>query len=268
MRKFNILFITCCLFFLVPVSSFSQLPVTGIIGAMELEVNMLKQQLQQEKDTTIQNLHFYTGTLKGRHVVIARCGVGKVNAAIVTTLLIEHFKPAHILFSGIAGGLNPSLHPGDVILASKIGYHDYGRKFTDHFENWATSNPSTFGSNPEYFVSDSLLLLLAKNESTNILLKKIGNNTPAIHTGTILTGDVFLSDGVYGAALKNKTGADAVEMEGAAVAQTAWQQGVPFLIIRSLSDSANDEAALDFSKYGTIAAENSAAIILKILGQL
>jgi adenosylhomocysteine nucleosidase len=242
--------------------------ITAIMGAMESEVKLLSQQIEHKRDTVIQGIPFSTGKIHGKEVVITRSGIGKVNAAIITTLMIEHFQPSHILFSGIAGGLNPAMHPGDVIVAEKIAYHDYGRKWPDSFETWATRNPSDFKYNPMYFECDSLLFSIAKNISGNIKLQPVGKNNPAIHTGIILTGDMFLSDGKYGQKLRKKTTADAVEMEGAAVAQTAWQQKVPFLIIRSLSDSANDDAALDFTTYGKIAAENSAALILGLLKML
>jgi adenosylhomocysteine nucleosidase len=242
--------------------------ITAIMGAMESEVKLLTEHIEHKKDTVIQGIPFSTGIIHGKEVAITRSGVGKVNAAIITTLVIEHFRPSHILFSGIAGGLNPGMHPGDVIVAEKIAYHDYGRKWPDSFETWATRNPSDFKVNPMFFESDSLLLSIVKNISGGIKLQPIGKNIPSIRTGIILTGDMFLSDGRYGQKLRKKTGADAVEMEGAAVAQTAWQQKIPFLIIRSLSDSANDDAALDFTAYGKIASENSAALILGLLEML
>lgn len=242
--------------------------VTAIMGALESEVELLKLQLQQRQDTIIEHISFYSGSINGRQVVITRSGIGKVNAAIITTLLIDHFKPAHILFSGIAGGLNPSMHPGDVVIAEKIAYHDYGRQWPDSFELWATKNPASFAFNPVYFPADSVLLSIAGNDLQTIKLQPVGRFIPTVRTGTILTGDMFLSDGKTGAALRKKTGADAIEMEGAAVAQTAWQQHIPFLIIRSLSDSANEDAAVDFNLYGKTAAANSATIIMEILKRL
>ena len=116
----------------------SQSPVIGILGAMEPEVKLLLEHIEHKKDTAIQGISFSTGKIHNRQVVITRSGIGKVNAAIITTLMIEHFQPGHIIFSGIAGGLNPSMHPGDVVVAEKIAYHDYGRKWPDSFETWAT----------------------------------------------------------------------------------------------------------------------------------
>lgn len=263
-NAFPFIIFFCCHYF----DAGCQPPVTVIIGALESEVKMLSEQIDLKKDTSIQGIPFATGSIFGRQVVITRSGIGKVNAAIITTLAIEHFNPAQILFSGIAGGLNPSMHPGDVIVANKIAYHDYGRKWPDSFETWATRNPFNFKYNPTFFECDSRLVALAKNCAATISLQPIGKHIPGIREGIILTGDLFLSDGKYGQELRKKSGADAVEMEGAAVAQTAWQQKVPFLIIRSLSDSANDDAALDFTLYGNTAAENSAALILGMLKML
>jgi adenosylhomocysteine nucleosidase len=268
MMKFIKTFLLLIVLTSIDLKGFSQQSISAIMGAMESEVKLLAEQMVDKKDTVIQGIPFSTGIIHGKEVVITRSGVGKVNAAIITTLVIDHFHPSQILFSGIAGGLNPAMHPGDVIVAEKVAYHDYGRKWPDSFETWATRNPSDFKYNPMYFESDSLLFAMAKSLSGNIKLQPVGKNIPVIHTGIILTGDMFLSDGKYGKKLRNKTGADAIEMEGAAVAQTAWQQKVPFLIIRSLSDSANDDAALDFTTYGKIAAENSAALILALLKML
>jgi adenosylhomocysteine nucleosidase len=239
--------------------------VTAILGALETEVQLLKDQLQYKQDTVIEGIHFYSGALNGKKVVITRSGVGKVNAAIITTLLLEHFKPGQLLFSGIAGGLKPGLRPGDVVIATTIAYHDYGRKLPDSFETWATRNPFDFEYNPMNFTCDSSLLVMAKKAIPHVSLQAVEGHTPPVIFGTIITGDIFLSDGATGVQLRNKTGADAIEMEGAAVAQTCYQQHTPFLIIRSLSDNANHSASLDFSKYGKIAAENSAAIIMEIL---
>jgi len=237
----------------------------AILGAMESEVDLLKQRLAEKHDTLINGIPFFTGVLSHQRVVIARSGVGKVNAAIITTLLLEHFKPRCLLFTGIAGSLNPALRPGDVVIGKSVGYHDYGKKTTDSFENWATKNPFNFETNPMFFSCDSLLLLISKTAIKQAKLQQVANHLPAISYGRIITGDVFLSDGKLGAQLRKKSGADAVEMEGAAVAQTCYQQHTPFLVIRSLSDNANHSASLDFSRYGKIAAENSAAIIMELL---
>src|SRR5262245_65355709 len=101
-------------------------PVTGVLGAMTLEVETLGQELTDKQERTIQGIRFTTGSLKDRRVVLAHSGIGKVNAAMAATLLVEQFQPTHILFTGIAGGLNSDLRPGDVVIGVHTAYHDYG----------------------------------------------------------------------------------------------------------------------------------------------
>lgn len=239
--------------------------IVAIIGAFETEVELLKNKIENKNEQVIEGIHFYTGTLNGKQIVLTRAGIGKVNAAITTTLLLEHFHPKDILFSGIAGAMNPALHAGDIVVAKQLAYHDYGRLNPDGLEKWGTLNPYNFNRNPIYFPCDSVLIATAQMAAHKTNLKNINDQKPQIFFGTIVTGDVFLADSKKNKAIREAYHADATEMEGAAVAQVCYQQRVPFLIIRSLSDSADDSAALDFVKYGKMAAENSAALVLSIL---
>lgn len=239
--------------------------IIAIIGAFETEVELLRNKIENKKESIIAGVHFYTGTLNGKPIILSRAGIGKVNAAITTTVLLEHFKPKAILFSGIAGAMNPDLSPGDIVVAKQIAYHDYGRLSPNGLEKWGTLNPYNFSRNPIYFPCDSILLATATTASQQTRLEKIEQHQPKIFFGNIVTGDIFLADSKKNKALREEFNADATEMEGAAVAQVCYQQKVPFLIIRSLSDSANDSATLDFVKYGKLAAENSATLVLAIL---
>ena len=101
-------------------------PITGILGAMPVEIQMLESRLQDQRTEQYLNVTFHTGTLNGRKVALAASGIGKVNAAMTATLLLDHFQPAEILFTGVAGGLNPDLAPGDIVLGEKTAQHDYG----------------------------------------------------------------------------------------------------------------------------------------------
>ena len=240
--------------------------ITAIIGAFENEVELLKTKINNKKETVIEGIRFYTGTLNGKPIVLTRVGIGKVNAAITSTLLLEHFHPKAILFTGIAGAMNPNLLPGDIVVAKQMAYHDYGRLSSNGLEKWGTLNPYNFSRNPIYFPCDSALIALAQQAAKKTVLQNISTHAPQIFFGTIITGDVFLADTKKNIALRKEFNADATEMEGAAVAQICYQQKVPFLIIRSLSDSADDSAALDFVKYGNLAAGNSAQLVLEILG--
>ena len=99
-------------------------PVTGILGAMPVEIQMLESELKDKKTEKILGVEFHTGVLNGRNVVLAVGGMGKVNAAMTATLIIDHFRPSEVIFSGVAGGLNPDLAPGDIVLGEKIAHHD------------------------------------------------------------------------------------------------------------------------------------------------
>jgi adenosylhomocysteine nucleosidase len=136
-------------------------PVTGVLGAFPEEVKFLLTQVEQKKEHIIQQLIFTEGILRDKRVVVAQTGIGKVNAAIATTLLIEHFQPREVIFTGIAGGVNPDLHPGDLIIGTKIAHHDYGTLTADSMLRRPTRNPFTMQENPLYFPCDTGLVRLS-----------------------------------------------------------------------------------------------------------
>ena len=244
----------------------------AILGAFDEEVTILEAQLANPKAHTIEGIQFLTGTLNEQKVVIARTGVGKVNAAMTATLIIEHFRPNQVIFTGVAGGLNPDLQIGDIVIAEKTAQHDLGRLESAEIENMGAKNPLNGQRNPVFFPADSELLQIAETALAGIELTPFqgdqGQRYPQIIKGTVVTGDVFVASEIKKAALHKNLGADAVEMEGAAVAQICWQHSVPCLVIRSLSDNAGANASEDFRKYYKIAARNSAALVTRVIGQL
>lgn len=246
--------------------------INAVIGAFAAEVEILRSQMQQKKDVFIQHIHFTEGILNGRPIVLAQTGIGKVNAAITTTLLLEHFQPKNLLFTGIAGGINPTLLPGDLVIGDKVAYHDYGTITDDSMLLRPTRNPNSMIENPIYFICDTSLLHLANSVGKTVVFEKIkmadNFRLPQIITGTIVTGDVFVSSTSATQRLRKQMNADATEMEGAAVAQTCYQQKVPFLVIRSLSDNANGHASSDVAMFYKIAAENSAKLVEAILAKI
>ncbi len=248
--------------------TFSQ-KTTGILGAFPPELVLLKQQLVQPSDTVIQQIRFTKGLLNGKQVVVAQTGIGKVNAAIVTTLMIEHFKPHEIIFSGIAGGVDSTLSAGDIVIGTTLTYHDFGAVTDSGMLYNATKNPSTMAPNPLYFKSDANLVNTALAIAKHLTLEKInhegGSFAPAIKPGIIVTGDVFVSSEKLNNQLRYQLHAAATEMEGAAVAQVCWQQQTPFLIIRSLSDNANSKAQTDVKKFYAIAAKNAATMVIALV---
>lgn len=230
----------------------------AIIGALEEEVVLLKSQLQEAQAQEILGHVFSSGTLKGRKVVLARSGVGKVNAAMLTTLLVDRFKPSVVLFTGIAGAINPELAPGDIVIGAQAGPHDAGM-----------IAPQGLLIQPAFIAADPSLLAAARKAADALPFDAveagIAPRAPRIVTGTIVTGDVFIASSAKKEELRKLLGADAVEMEGSAVAQVCLRAKTPCLVIRSISDGANDAARRDIQAFRKTAATNSAKLTLAIL---
>ncbi len=245
---------------------------TGILGAVGDEVAILEQAMTDARTQTILGVRFVTGTLKGRSLVVASSGTGKVNAAMCATLLIDHFTPGEIIFSGIAGSINPELHPGDIVIGQKTAHHDTGTLNPEGMHYRGMRSPVDWQRNPVYFDADPRLLQAAETARKNVSLEKIatseGERTPVIVKGIIVTGDVFVASSAKKEELRKALNADAVEMEGAAVAQVCRELGVPCLVVRSISDTADARARQDASLFFPIAAQNSALFVQSIVEQL
>jgi len=246
--------------------------LTGILGAFEAEVATLRQALVAPRDTTCLGLTFTVGELRGRPVVLTMAGVGKVNAAMTTTLLLEHFQPNEVLFSGIAGGLNPDLDPGDIVLGARVVHHDFAVAGDGGTTVMATHAPASATPNPIYFPADTSLLALAIEVGRDLALAPIparaGPRAPRVVAGVIATGEFFVASAARRQELRDRLGADAVEMEGAAVAQICYQLGTPCLVVRSLSDRADSSAVQDIEQFYRIAADNSAVLVMGIAARL
>ena len=244
--------------------------ITGILGAFPPEIVLLQSKMENKKDTIIRRTRFTKGILSGKNVVLAQTGIGKVNAAITTTLMIEHFKPKEIIFSGIAGGIDPSLFPGDIVIGTQVSYHDFGTVQDTGMIYRPTRNPFTFQENPVRFICDSALVQKAFATAAGLSFSKVqrenGSFSPTVIKGIIVTGDVFVSSEIITQRLRKDLNAAATEMEGAAIAQTCYQQEVPFLIIRSMSDNANNKAKGDMMRFYEIAARNAAELVMAVVG--
>jgi len=238
----------------------------GIIAALPAEIISLSKQ-------EITEGQFIKTNISNHKVVMTLSGVGKVNAAMTAQKLISEYKVDLIIFSGVTGALNETYNIGDIIIADKVFQYDYG--FLGADDNLVIHKP---GFMPELGLgtgSESLFYNMhdVKNWD-NILISlktiqfdKINNYEPRLITGTVATGDQFVSS-----ATKKKElvaiGADAVEMEGGAVAQVASANNVPCIIIRSISDKANHDASVDFVTFVKVAALNNSAIVKTILEKL
>jgi len=244
--------------------------VTALLGAFSDEVKLLEESVSHKRIRTVHGIEFTTGKLNGRKVVIALTGIGKVNAAMTTTLMLQEFRPSEVLFTGIAGGLNPELLPGDLVIGRETTYHDFGYITFQKQATRATRNPITGEYNPVYFKADSALLAKTLDAAEKVTLLATGPNrrAPKVLLGRIVTGDVFVSSEEKVNQLLTDFEADATEMEGAAVAQICYQQQVPCIVIRSLSDKANGSAREDMLNFLKVAARNSAALVLDILKEI
>jgi len=245
---------------------------TGIIGAFDEEVRLIEQAMDTQKTERLMGVPFIVGRLRGQPVVVAETGVGKVNAAMTTTLLIDHYHPAEIVFTGIAGGLNPKLAPGDIVIGAKLIQHDLGEYATNGFKADGVNSPVDGKKNPVAFPADPGLVQVVEQASrVTPFASPDGDKAtrkPSVLTGTIVTGDSFIASPAKSRELHQQFNADVVEMEGAAVAQICYQAKVPFVVIRSVSDNADEHANRDLARFYKTAAENSANLVLKVMESL
>jgi adenosylhomocysteine nucleosidase len=202
----------------------------GIIGAMDKEIEALLSQMEDREDKTMAGMTFHRGRLWNNEVVLVKCGVGKVNVAICTQLLIDLYEVDMLINTGIAGGLYKDIDVGDIVISSDAVQHDVdvtGRGFAPGEIPFMET--SVFKADPE-------LVAMAKKAC------EIVNPDIACYVGRVATGDKFVSDNAQKAALVEIFNAYCTEMEGAAMAQVAVLNKVPFVIIRAMSDKADDQA--------------------------
>lgn len=265
-----------CLASLVLLASCASLPgpnpilrPAAVLGVTAQDVSELEARLTEAVSLEIEGIRFTSGRIAGRPVVLAWTGVGKVNAAMVTTLLIDRFKPTQVVLAGIAGAVDPNLEPGDIVVATQTAHHDMGYVGPGGMEPGGVRNRLTDETNPTFFPADPNLLAAAKSAAAAASFDPIahhnGQRPPRVVVGTIVTGDTFIASKTKCAELAETLEADAVDMEGAAVAQICYQRGTPHLVLRSIADKADASAVVDKQKFYALAAKNSAALVLKIL---
>ncbi len=232
----------------------------GIIGAMEPEVAILKAKLTDAKVAEYAGYTFYQGQLNGSNVVVVQSGIGKVAAALATAVLIDRFQVDYVVNTGSAGGFDTSLKVGDIVVSSEVRYHDVDLTVFGYEVGQLPANPAAY-------IPHAALVSAAK---VGIEKLKPSSEAPikAI-TGLITTGDTFMTkEGDVAKARSNFPTMAAVEMEGAAIAQTCLQFKTPFVIIRSLSDIAGKESPHTFEEYLQTASINSSQLVLNMLAEL
>ncbi len=227
----------------------------GLIGAMEEEVVLLRDRLEDKRTEQRAGFVFYSGRLAGQEVVLLRSGIGKVNAAISTALLLDHYEIDAVINTGSAGGFDPELNVGDIVIGQKVCHHDVD---VTAFGYAAGQVPGL----PACFVADEKWVQLAQ-EAVQTL------SSVHFKTGLIASGDRFMHEPEDVARVRQRFPAMlAVEMEAAAIAQTCYLFKTPFVIIRALSDIAGKENAQTFEQFLQTAAENAAQLIMTVLERL
>lgn len=227
----------------------------GIIGAMEPEVAILKAKLQDFAEQQHAGYTFFTGQIEGTDVVLVQSGIGKVASALATALMIEKYAPDYIVNTGSAGGFEQSLKVGDIVISSQVRHHDVDVTAFGYEIGQLPGMPAAFLPHPT--------LVAAAQSGIDKL--------PGIQTltGLITTGDTFMTkDDDIAKARANFPTMAAVEMEGAAIAQTCHQFNVPFVVIRSMSDIAGKESPTSFEAYLETASVNSSELVFNMLNDL
>jgi len=225
----------------------------GIIGAMDEEVISLKRKMKMRDTKIVASMEFCTGTMNDKEVVVVRCGIGKVNAAVCTQILVDQFNVKCVINTGVAGGLHPDINIGDIVISSDTVEHDMDAS--------AVGNPR--GEIPRmkktYFEADEKLVEAAKAAAETL------TGDHKVYVGRIASGDQFISSIKVKEEIYSIFTAYCAEMEGAAIAHTCYLNQIPFVIIRAISDKADYSADVNFEEFVNIAAKNASKMIEGII---
>ncbi|MDD6195927.1 MAG: 5'-methylthioadenosine/adenosylhomocysteine nucleosidase [[Clostridium] aminophilum] len=222
----------------------------GIIGAMDEEVAKIKEHMTETTIKTIAGMEFHKGILEGRNVVTVRSGIGKVNAGICTQILIDHFGVDAVINTGIAGSLRSDIKIGDIVLSTDTVQHDMD----------ASGFGYSYGQIPRLdtlsFPADEKLIDLAEKCCKEV------NPQISVFRGRVVSGDQFVSEQTRKDTIANIFEGCCTEMEGAAIGQVAYLNKIPYLVIRAISDNADDTAGIDYDTFEKQAIENSAKLMI------
>ncbi|MFV2046760.1 5'-methylthioadenosine/S-adenosylhomocysteine nucleosidase [Metabacillus litoralis] len=224
----------------------------AIIGAMEEEVTILRDKLDNKEQQVIAGSEFTKGLYKGIEVILLKSGIGKVNAALSTTLLLDRYQPDYVINTGSAGGFHSSLNVGDVVISTEVRHNDVDVTAFGYEYGQVPGLPAAY-------TPDAKLVEIATKKAEEITDIQVAK-------GLIVTGDSFLSDPDKVEFIRSKfQDLYAGEMEAAAIAQVCHQFEVPFVVIRALSDIAGKESNISFDQFLNQAAKHSANLVLKIV---
>ena len=224
-----------------------------IIRAMEEEVAILKEKMKIEQKLEKASMEFFAGTLAGREVVVVRSGIGKVNAGICTQILVDLFDVKAVINTGIAGSLDGRIDIGDIVISTDALHHDMD----------AVNFGYPLGQIPRMdtlsFPADEKLIAVAEEACRQV--------NPDIHTwtGRVVSGDQFIADRAVKDRIIENFGGFCTEMEGAAIAQGAYLNQIPFVILRAISDKADDSATMDYPTFEKKAIEHSVRLVIRMM---
>ncbi|WP_310549965.1 5'-methylthioadenosine/adenosylhomocysteine nucleosidase [Paenibacillus glufosinatiresistens] len=226
----------------------------GLIGAMEEEVRLLLEEMKEKTESVRAGIRFYEGMVQGHKAVVCTTGVGKVNAAVTTQILIDRFGVDAVLFTGVAGALHPELEIGDLVISSDCIQHDMDASPLGYSPGMIPYQDNSV------FAADRALIALAEAACRDSGVHAV--------TGRVLSGDRFIADRKEAAALREQFAGCCAEMEGASVAQVCSMNEVPFLILRSMSDQADGSAEMSYREFTELASRRSHEILMYILKRL
>lgn len=229
----------------------------GVIGAMESEVAQLRAALSGAETQEYAGVTFYCGTLGAHRVALVRCGVGKVNAARCAQILIDRFSPDYIVNTGIAGGIGAGLCVADVVIGTELVQHDFDVR-TFGYARGNICDPA-HREDPTVFYSNPALIDAFRAAAETVI------DPARVKTGRIATGDQFIGSPEAKRDIADTFGAVAAEMEGGAIAQVASLAGVPFIVLRAISDLADGTFAPSFDEFERETADLSASILRKLI---
>lgn len=249
----------------------------GVMGAMDEEIDFIRDSMKIDSTETVANRTFYLGTLSGQDIVLVMSQVGKVNAALTAQILIDRYKVDAVIFTGVAGAVDTKLQPGDIVIATTLAQHDYGLITDTDFVTRPIKipQPGNIEKSMESFATDERLGDLAAKvaQTTDFVEIKIPlpgykARKPTVVRGVIVTGDQFIAGRKKREWLEKKFQASATEMEGAAVCQVCYTYGVPVVIIRAISDRADNLATSTYALMKDAAAKNSASLVKNMLQKI
>lgn len=221
----------------------------GIIGAMDVEVETLKEKLAKKTERTIAGSVYCEGILEGLPVVVVKCGIGKVNAALCVQALCDCFGVTHVVNTGVAGSLDAKLDIGDFVISQDAVYHDFDVHILS--DNYPVGQVP--GLDVWAFPADKMMMDLAFSAANTLC-------PGHAHIGTVASGDQFVCQKEHKKTIVANTKGICTEMEGAAIAHGAWKNGIPFVVIRAISDKADDSAEMDYPTFEAIAAKRCAEV--------